>query len=65
MADTTVLDRPASETEQPASSGWARMWLRVKHELRGHPKSMVAYGTAIEGASCGCGYHWGPADMQV
>lgn len=38
---------------------------RVLHEIKGHPKEQVYWGDAIEGATCACGAHWGPADMTI
>jgi hypothetical protein len=39
--------------------------VRLKHELFGHPRNQVTWGTAVEGATCKCGAHMTYADFVV
>ncbi len=57
-----MLDNPPS---RPTGTPIRSAMLRLQHALTGHPKIMVYYGSATEGATCKCGTHWGPADMHV
>lgn len=37
---------------------------RMVHSVTGHPREKVYYGDMVEGATCKCGSHWGPADLR-
>ncbi len=37
---------------------------RMVHSVTGHPREKVYYGDMVEGATCTCGSHWGPADLR-
>lgn len=42
-----------------------RRWRRIWHELVGHPREHVRWGSAIEGARCRCGARWTLADYHI